>query len=596
MNRYYNYPNKELWNEGAWEHRMSQLVPLAQEIDRLNLEQNRIYGKPESERRTDGIFDPKANSLTYPEVKDAWADKGLYYYCASMATSAWVAMIPNEQIGRKGYDADMDTVIVLVNADLTDPNWCMYILEKYDAYVQAAAKEKFAILFIATSIRDKVNQYISIIQEAIVLFHLNYQRFFLDVSAIYRAGMTLRNVEGFAYFHEDGMKAESVDDVLLKYSSIEIPVVNASGRWQNRDSLTYKLVHSVSFGNAVYNKEELIHGEIGRKLAEGMALEMNYDDAEDPALLAYWENMGLRCDFHEKNGEQWIMFTPKQAFEEPDKKLPVVCLFQEVNRFDPHQAITGFSYCYEYHKIAAQGDCQLLYFVLESMDDNDLLHEILDDAEKWYPMMDRSRVYLTGHSHDGRFTAEYVRRHPFDIAGMATLGNEPGLIPPQYTSGIFLVSDEQIARQAKYDTPTINISGYLERNSQFPLNSDAPNVRPGQWVALDTFEKRAESWQRRLLSARCPMKTAEEIRATKDSDDYVERMLGIPADKTEVLYMDGSENYIADIKNVDGKYHLRIVGLGSMTHTITPMMIDLSWSFLRRFARDRETGACIELY
>ena len=401
MNRYYNYPNKELWNEGAWEHRMSQLVPLAQEIDRLNLEQNRIHGKPEGERRTEGIFDPKANSLTYPEVKEAWAAEGLYYYCASMATSAWVAMIPDEQIGRKGYDADMDTVIVLVNADLKDPNWCMYILEKYGAYVKAAAREKFAILFIATDIRDKVNQYISIIQEAIVLFHLNYQRFFLDVSAIYGAGMKLQDVAGFTYLHEDGTKAESADDVLVKYGSVEIPVVNASGRWQNRDSLTYKLVHSVSFGNAVYNKEELIHGEVGRKLAEGMALEMNYDDAEDPALLAYWENMGLQCDFHDKNGEQWIMFTPKQAFEEPEKKLPVVCLFQEVNRFDPHQAITGFSYCYEYHKIAAQGDCQLLYFVLESMDDNDLLHEILEDAEKLYPMMDRSRVYLTGHSHDG---------------------------------------------------------------------------------------------------------------------------------------------------------------------------------------------------
>lgn len=596
MNRYYNYPNKELWGKTVWDKRMSQLVPLAHEIDRINFEQNRIMGKSQKERRTDGIFDPKANSLTYPEVKARWEGEGLFYYCASMGTSAWVAMLPKEQIGRKGYDADMDTVIVLLNADLKDPNWCMYILEKYEAYVSAAAKDRFAILFIATDERDFVNQYISIIQEAVVLFHLNVQRFFWDVSVIYGAGEKLQDIEDFVYLDEDGREAESADDALIWYGRIEIPVLHAAGRWQNRDSLTHKLVHSPAFSNGAYEKEQLIHSEIGRKLAEGMALEMNFDNAEEPELLKYWDNMGLQCDFHDKNGEQWIMFVPKQAFEEPELKLPVVCLFQEVNRFDPHQAITGFSYCYEYHKIAAQGDCMLLYFVLESMDDNDLLHEILDDAETLYPMLDRCRVYLTGHSHDGRFAAEYVRRHPEDIAAAATLGNEPGLIPPQYTSGIFLVTDEQIERQAMFDIPLINISGYNERNSQFPLNDDAPHVRPGQWVALDTFEKRAESWQRRLRSARCPAKSVEEIRATRESRDYVERMLGIPADKTEVLYMDGSENYIADIKNTDGNYHLRIVALGNMTHTITPMMIDLSWSFLRRFAKDRKSGACVERY
>ena len=124
---------------------------------------------------------------------------------------------------------------------------------------------------------------------------------------------------------------------------------------------------------------------------------------------------------------------------------------------------------------------------------------------------------------------------------------------------------------------------------------DAPNVRPGQWVALDTFEKRAESWQRRLRSARCPMRTIEEIAATRDSSDLAERSIGVPADRTEVLTLDGSENYIVDIKNNEGKYHLRMIALGNMPHTVTPAMIQLSWSFLRRFARDQKTGAIIEL-
>jgi hypothetical protein len=189
-----------------------------------------------------------------------------------------------------------------------------------------------------------------------------------------------------------------------------------------------------------------------------------------------------------------------------------------------------------------------------------------------------------------------MRRHQREIAAIATLGNEPGQLAPKYTSGFFQVSDEQLAIQAAVDTPLINISGFNERNSQFPLNIDAPDVRPGQWVAMDTFEKRAESWQRRLISARCPMRTVEEIAATRNSPELAERNIGVPADRSEVLTLDKSENYIVDIRNQEGKYHLRMVALGNMPHTVTPTMVNLSWSFMRRFARDQETGACIELW
>ena len=130
----------------------------------------------------------------------------------------------------------------------------------------------------------------------------------------------------------------------------------------------------------------------------------------------------------------------------------------------------------------------------------------------------------------------------------------------------------------------------------FPLYKDAPGQKPGSWIALNTKEKRIFSWQRRLISSRCPMKSSEEIAATEFSEDYVERMLGIPADKTECLYLNGHENYIADIANNEGRYHLRVVALGDMPHTVTPTMADLCWSYVRRFARDQQTGETIELY
>lgn len=581
MKSHYNYAYRELWEDSAWEKGMSPIIPLANWIGEQNLKRNRVPAKPVQERRTEGSYDAKACALTYPEVVEYWEAKGLHYHCTSM-TLPWIAMIPLSHFGKEGYTDPMDTIMVLVNADQADTSYGMYTLERYSALLEEAAKTKTAVLFVISDAFDDVNQYISITQEAVILFHLNYQRLYLDISTVRQAGLTLSDIPDFT---------------LVKETTRELcntSVLDISNRWTNNDSLIHKLIMKAGAGNTAYDRTTLLNSEVGKKLADAMYLEYAYTNAEDPKLLQHWEDMGVRCEFHEKKGEQWITFAPLSSYEKDAKALPCMCIFHEVNRFDPHQAITAFSFFHEFINIAAQGECILLFFALESLDDNDLLHEILKDARKLYPI-DSSRIYVTGHSHNGRFAAEYMRRHQQEIAALATLGNEPGQLSPEVTSGFFQISDEKLDLQASVDTPTINLSGFNERNSMFPLHSDAPFVPVGQWVALNTFEKRSNSWQRRLRSSRCPAKTIEEIAATKQSPDYVTRLLGIPADKTEVLRLDGSENYIADMKNKEGNYHLRIVALGNMPHTVTPAMIKLAWSYLRTFARDQETGKCIEL-
>lgn len=583
MNSFYNYPHKELWNKDLWEIRQSPILSLTKQIQLENLKNHRIAALPEKKRRKDGLFDPKANALTYPEVVQKWNDVGLHYHCTSM-TLPWIAMIPHAHLHHEGYDGNFDTLLVLVNADLSDPSWCMYTLERYYELLKEAALKQFAMLFVASNTLDHENQYISITQEAIILFHLNYKRLYLDVSCLVSQGLSLSDIE-----RSITLSGKKKSVILKTFGALQaLPI---SGLWTNKNSLIHKLITGDASSNLTFDRQALINSGVGRDLAKAMWYEYAFDDATDPSLLQLWNDMGLACEFHKFKGEQWVSFCPLSTNRQ---KLPCMCILQEVNKFDPHQAITGFSYYFEYLNIAAQGECMLLFFALESLDANDLLHEILEQAQSIFPL-DRSRVYITGHSHNGRFAAEYTRRHPFDIAALATLGNEPGQLSPEWTSGFFQVSDKQLTIQASVDIPTINISGYNERNTMFPLHSDAPHVRPGTWVAVDTAEKRIKSWQRRLISSRCPMKSAEEILATKYSSDKVIRILGIPADKTEILFLDGSENYIADIKNTEGNYHLRIVALGNMPHTVTPTMIKLTWSFVRRFAREQETGSCIEL-
>jgi pimeloyl-ACP methyl ester carboxylesterase len=234
---------------------------------------------------------------------------------------------------------------------------------------------------------------------------------------------------------------------------------------------------------------------------------------------------------------------------------------------------------------------------MEDLNSNDMLCAILDDAETKYPI-DRSRVYITGHSHNGFFSFEFARRHPDVIAAVATMGNPAGLVSSELTGNkVLFRSDAELEVFRQMDMPVINLSGCGEFLSLFPLRDDLdkiPHVK-GNWQPSD-FESKAKIWQRRLYYSNCPVKSFEEILAASDSKDKATRSLGIPNDHNQTIWKDGFEHYILDINNNAGKCHLRIVGIENIPHMPIMSMMDLAWDFLRRFARDRRTFEVVELY
>jgi hypothetical protein len=112
----------------------------------------------------------------------------------------------------------------------------------------------------------------------------------------------------------------------------------------------------------------------------------------------------------------------------------------------------------------------------------------------------------------------------------------------------------------------------------------------------DKDKNAIDAWQRRLKAFNCPMKTFEEIAAARTSPDYATRMIGVPNDRTEIQYKYGYECYIADIKNNAGKVHLRLVTIENLNHVVSPQYPELTWDFVRRFARNLDNGELIELY
>ncbi len=597
MSYSYSYENIELWDEKVWEERISPVFPLVKWIGGAQTLDDSPYHSPvngvtgEACQSLD-IYYPKTNSVAIPEVIDSWKERNVTYECRSQGGINWIIMAPTSCMS--DYGKKLPTLVVFTKEDTTDPYWAMKTLEKYDAYNTMVSEDQDKIVvYLAAPGSDLYRVYVNILQEAFVFIPGDVKSVFLDVSTCIDAGISLSLIPDFIYQDAAGVSVSNPDAFITPFGSAEVPALDITGRWENACSLSRDQVSLENWSSPGFDLQRVIHSETGKRFAEGMALEYNYNSVYEEGFLEYCRNMGLKYVNHETDLRRWKIAAPLSAFEEPDKKLPVMCVFQEVNLSNEHLAVTSASYFYEYLRIAAQSECILLFFVLEDVESNELLVKILEEASQTYPMIDTSRVYLSGHSHNGYYSLEFAVRHPELIAGVATFGDVPGM----QNTALFRLNEEKIAYMSTLDIPVINLVGYREPKRHFPMNADGDAYRPEHLPApLATFKLRAESLQLRLKAFNCPMKSFEEIAATKDSPEKAIRMLGVPGDKSETLWLDGFEVYIVDIKNNEGKYHLRLVGEENMPHNTTPVQQDLSWSFLRRFARDQKTGKIIELY
>ncbi len=596
MNKYYTYEHIDLWDEAVWKDRISQVHGLVQWIGEHDTYEKADYTRPVNglfgdECRSLDYYSLKTNSVNIPEVIEEWRERGVFYDCRSQGGFGWIIMAPLKCLD--DYGRKLPTILVMAQDDITDPYWAMKTLDRYRDYNDMVAESQEVIFFYLVKnvpVYDRV--FVNILQEAFVFVPGDVKELYLDVSTVYKSGHKLADLPGFVYKDRQGGNIDDPDGQVKIYGSAGIPVLDITGRWENRCSLSRDQVAKGNWSSGDYDLERVIHSETGRRIAEGMVLEYEFDTVYDPGFLEYWEKRGLKYVNHELKQRRWKAAVPLDAFDNPDKKLPVICVLQEVNHANEHLAVTEASYFYEYFRIASQGECILINFVLEDHEGNELLAEIIEEASRLYPMMDRSRIYLAGHSHNGYYSLEFAVRHPDLIAAVATFGDLPGF----FNSELFPTPDEKIERMSRLDIPVINLAGCCEPRKHFPLHSDGTDYREAhKKLPVSTFEDRAASWQLRLKASNCPMKSLEDIRATRESPEKAIRMLGVPGEWSETQWRDGFEVYIVKVKNNQGKFHLCMVGEENMPHNTTPVQQEVSWSFLRGFARDQETGKIIEL-
>ena len=583
MNKYYSYPNIDLWKNETWANKVSPAGHLIQYMQEHNTVAVSDYvptydisgyddltKHPLYRRKTHGIDDPGI-------VKEL-ADCGISYLCTGQGGGAvrpehcWICLCPQNAID----NWEKLPVYMFFDAeDETSPLWTMRALKHHWDKVEMLKRSMDFVLVILVDQYPSYDRiYFNIMQEFSILFPCDINRMYVDVSRVIDH-MQLKDVPGFAYVDASGKPADP-DAHVEQFGDLKLPVLNIVGNWGNCDSLERGLVITFGMNEGRFDRQWFIHSEVGKKMAQDMLYEYNYDHVNDPAFLKEMEDKGLvyKICFN-KQGDRYIIAVPRQAYEE-GKQLPVTLILQEVYEGNEHLAVTAHSYLAQWLEIAAQGECAIIFYVLEDIVSNDRAIDIVCDNAAEYNF-DMSRVYITGHSHDGYFAYAMANRNPHFAAAIATLGI--GVSPVGMNDVPDYSSTHNIAN---YDIPTVNIAGLCE--SDFPKSEEEKKTR---WV---------NAWKQNFRNHNIPERTDEEILAAFDSKDYTQRTTCLAGDRFMTLWCDGIEHYIVDFDNKQGKNHLRVIRQQNMPHTVTPMMCTLSWDFLRRFKRDPETHEIIELF
>lgn len=357
--------------------------------------------------------------------------------------------------------------------------------------------------------------------------------------------------------------------------------------WDTYGSLYdhHKGMGDTAYDGTQFSIDDLVDSPLGESMVENISNFLLYPDESDPAVYAYWEEMGIKKELHDADDadRKWSVFTPLEAYEEENKEKTYPVLFVYHGNNNPIYLVESWGYaqmCAEEEFICvmpwaknggkSEDPAEEGVFLDEEMD------RILEILREEYPI-DESRIYAAGFSLGGRSTVLQTVHYPNLFAAIGVggqhLAGTSGSSEP--------ISEEESA--ALKETPVIQMAGMNDRNHHFPYGQKGETQTDSlnRW-----FEINGIDWEF----------TPEECLEIADtSEDLAERKLGLKSDSTYIQYYDGTEYYTADYYNEEEINMMKIIAIEGMPHWLTGSFPRIVWSFLKQYARDTETGELIVL-
>lgn len=358
-----------------------------------------------------------------------------------------------------------------------------------------------------------------------------------------------------------------------------------------------RLMANNEFDAKAFEQSETFHSVC--RLQE--CLRQNPDEGSEE-VLRYWIERGLKKELHntEKAGYKWASYLPVSALERgaATKKLYPL-LFVLHGAGNPIYLAESYGYTH----IAAREELIVIIPENESAESIDALFSY---AKEHYPI-DLSRIYIAGYSLGGIMTSRHAIRWPerFAAAGVGGMLFASGSIGTFWHLGIpwpgETYTEEMLAHAAQIRIPVCQCIGEQEFLNLLPLCSNRPAAQsrdqtvpkdghPAPQIDLSSKGKLASvnNWRR---IAGCPALTEEQIRkAVQNTADIVTEKLGFPFEHTEVRKLENRSHYIGDCINPDGETLARFICMGKSPHWPSAALAELTWEFMKQFARDASTG------
>lgn len=325
-----------------------------------------------------------------------------------------------------------------------------------------------------------------------------------------------------------------------------------------------------------------------------------YPDENCKEVLDYWQQRSLRKELHqaEDPGNKWASFLPLgiQPDDNAGRRYPLLFILHGAG--NP----IYLAECYGYTEIAAR---EQMIAIIPENESSESIEKLLDYCKIHYPV-DWSRVYMVGYSLGGMMTTRHALCWPelFAAVGCGGMLFANGAIDTYWHHDIpwrgEAITERILAHAQRVKIPACICMGEQEFIELLPVTREptpplqaAPSIdaqgHPVPTLDLSSGNKIASvnNWRR---VAGCSCIPEQQVRAAvESSQDIVTQKLGFPFERTSVVQREGRRHFVGDCINPQGELLTRFIGLERSAHWPSAALAELTWEFLRQFARDPDT-------
>ena len=328
-----------------------------------------------------------------------------------------------------------------------------------------------------------------------------------------------------------------------------------------------------SHGNTSYDFEHFVNSEFGEIYARYAHLGATYPDNMDENLLAYWREIGMektlvRPEGAEDNQQDYYVYTPVDMDAAAQYPLVIVNHGGGANA----RSCESFGWI----DVAAQ---EKLILVMAEDTEAESLRRILDEVKAAYPV-DESRVYLTGSSQGARRSKKFAGLYPNEIAAIA----------PMNAPFAFFDGDGDAQQLAALKMPIIITTGSADKYYILPVHEEGNDAASSHgsfegWNTLVTMQ----GFEEYVI-------TAEESAALlEQTTNLLEHYTGLRLPEAIVYNHINNRTFQCNFTNGDGVTMLSLVIEENGSHDPIGYDAQISWDYMKQFARDTQTGELIVL-